>query len=204
MAQVTVGAKDNADMRTSGLAASAMLACSIALLAACSPALNWRTVQLKDAALQITLPCDPQAATRPVSMGPAVVQLSVLGCEVQGSTYAVSHFQLSDPAGAARALGYWQQAVLSQLRSDAESNSAAQVLQAEGDGPWVPKGALNLPQSRRITFEGLSSQGQRVTGHGLWFARIEGSGGRLYHAVIYGRKAQPAEADMFFSGLKLQ
>lgn len=203
MAQAPVGAKDNADMRTSGLAASAMLACSIVLLAACSPALNWRTVQLKDAALQITLPCDPQAATRPVPMGPTVVQLSVLGCEAQGSTYAVSHFQLADPAGAARALGYWQQAVLNQLRSETDPGSAA-VLQAQGDGPWVPKGALNLPQSRRITFEGLSSQGQKVTGHGLWFARIEGAGVRLYHAVIYGRKAQPAEVDMFFSGLQLQ
>jgi hypothetical protein len=68
----------------------------------------------------------------------------------------------------------------------------------------VPKGALNLPQSLRITFEGQGPRGQKVVGHGLWFARLEGSGARVYHAVIYADKARPAEAELFFSGLQLQ
>ena len=189
-------------MRKPGQVEIGWLACGIALLTACSPALNWRTVQLKDAPLQITLPCDPQTATRPVAIGQGSIPMSVLGCEAQRATYAVSHVYMSEPAGAAQALGHWQQVVLAQLRN--EQGGSAAPLQAKGDGPWVPKGALNLPQSQRITFAGLSAQGQKVTGHGLWFARIEGSGVRLYHAMIYGGKALPAEAETFFSGLLLQ
>lgn len=194
---------DNDCMRKPGLVcAIAMFTCCFTLLAACSPALNWRTVQLKDAPLQITLPCDPQAATRPVAMGQGSIQMSVLGCEAQGVTYAVSHILMTEPAGAAQALERWQQVVLAQLRD--EQGQAAVPLHAQGDGPWVPKGALNLPQSLRMTFKGVTAQGQKVTGHGLWFARMEGHDARLYHAMIYGSKAQPAEAETFFAGLLLQ
>ncbi|MDR3066272.1 MULTISPECIES: hypothetical protein [Comamonas] len=173
------------------------------LLAACSPALNWHTTQLKDAPLQALLPCDALTASRPVELGPGLgkVPLSVVGCEVEGATYAVSHYALGEPVQAAEALTLWQQVVLAQLKS---ADGAATRLNARGDGPWVPKGALNLPQSLRITFEGQGPGGQKVVGHGLWFARLEGRGARLYHAVIYADKAMPAEAELFFSGLQLQ
>ena len=190
-------------MKKTGLWFVAALATG-GLLAACSPALNWRTTQLKDAPLQVLLPCDPQAASRPVELGLGRVQMSVLGCEAQGATYAVSNFAVAEPARAAEALMHWQQVVLAQLKSEEGAASTAVKLNAKGDGLWVPKGALNLPQSVRMTFEGVSAKGQKVVAHGLWFARLEGAGARVYHAVIYGAKARPAEAEMFFSGLKLQ
>lgn len=177
-----------------------LLSCGL-LLAACSPALNWRTVPLKGAPLQVLLPCDPQTASRPIALGWGQVQMSVVGCEAQGATYAVSNFALTEPARAAEALMLWQQVVLGQLRS---GNGVAASLNARDDGPWVPRGALNLPQSQRMTFEGISAKGQKIVGHGLWFARVEGGEARLYHAVIYGDKARPVEAEMFFSGLQLQ
>ena len=189
-------------MKKTGLWAATLLVCCV-LLAACSPALNWRTIQLKDAPLQALLPCDAQTASRPVELGLGLgqVPLSVVGCEAQGATYAVSHFAVAEPARAAEALTFWQQAVLVQLKS---AGGVATRLDAKGDGPWVPKGTLNLPQSLRMTFEGLGPRGQKVVGHGLWFARLEGSGARVYHAVIYADKLRSAEAEMFFSGLQLQ
>ena len=190
-------------MKKTGLWVAAVLDTG-GLLVACSPALNWRTAQLKDAPLQVLLPCDPQTASRPVELGLGQVQMSVLGCEAQGATYAVSSFAVTEPSRAAEALMYWQQAVLAQLRPEGGATSAATKLNARGDGLWVPKGALNLPQSQRMTFEGISAKGQKVVAHGLWFARLEGAGARVYHAVIYGSKARPAEAEMFFSGLQLQ
>lgn len=188
-------------MKKTALWVGAALASGGLLLAACSPALNWRTAQLKDAPLLALLPCDPQLASRPVVLGLGQVQMSVMGCEAQGATYAVSHFPVAEPARAAEALMYWQQAVLAQLKS-AEGGAAR--LNAQGDGLWVPKGALNLPQSVRLTFEGVSAKGQQIVGHGLWFARLEGTGARVYHAVIYADKSRSAEAEMFFSGLQLQ
>lgn len=190
-------------MKKTGLWVAAVLATG-GLLVACSPALNWRTTQLKDAPLQVLLPCDPQTASRPVELGLGQVQMSVLGCEAQGATYAVSSFAVTEPARAAEALMYWQQVVLAQLRPEGDATSVATKLNARCDGLWVPKGALNLPQSERMTFEGISAKGQKVVAHGLWFARLEGAGARVYHAVIYGSKARPAEAEMFFSGLQLQ
>lgn len=188
-------------MKKTGLWAATLLV-SGALLAACSPALNWRTTQLKDAPLQALLPCDAQTASRPVDLGLGQVPLSVVGCEARGAIYAVSHFAVAEPARAAEALTFWQQAVLKQLKS---ADGVATKLNVKGDGPWVPKGALNLPQSLRISFEGQGpSGGQKVVGHGLWFARLEGGGARVYHAVIYADKAMPAEAELFFSGLQLQ
>ena len=81
-------------MKKTGLWVAAVLATG-GLLVACSPALNWRTTQLKDAPLQVLLPCDPQTASRPVELGLGQVQMSVLGCEAQGATYAVSSFAVT-------------------------------------------------------------------------------------------------------------
>ena len=62
-------------------AASALLG-----LAACSPALNWRTVALPEAALTITLPCKPDHATRKVELAGTPVDLSMVGCEADGAS----------------------------------------------------------------------------------------------------------------------
>lgn len=168
------------------------------VLAGCSPALNWRTVQLKNAPLQILLPCDAQTASRDVPMGSEQVSMAMVGCEADHATYAVSHFLLKEPAQAAETLARWQAAVLAQLH-------ATKPLQAGGDAVFVPKGALNLPQSIRSTLEGVGPQGQKLIGHGAWFARLEGDKGvRIYHAVIYADKPRPEAAQAFFAGLQLQ
>jgi hypothetical protein len=186
-------------MKKTGLWAATLLV-SCALLAACSPALNWRTIQLKDAPLQALLPCDAQTASRPVELGLGQVPLSVVGCEAQGATYAVSHFAVAEPARAAEALTFWQQAVLAQLKS---ADGVATRLNAKGDGPWVPKGALNLPQSLRITFEG---QGPGAEGGGAWPV-VCSPGRQRRQGLSRGdlrRQGQACEAELFFSGLQLQ
>lgn len=116
-------------------AATLLFAC--ALLAACSPALNWRTIQAQDAPLQALLPCDAQTASRPVEPGPGPGAAVGGGLRGPGATYAVSHFAVAEPARAAEALTFWQQAVLAQLKS---ADGVATRLNVKGDGPWVPKG----------------------------------------------------------------
>ena len=194
-----MAAADNGSMRTPRLFATAMLACCITLLAACSPALNWRTVQVQDAPLQIMLPCKPQTQTRAVELGLGTVQMSMVGCEADGRLFAVTHFLLTDPVRAGEAMAYWQKAVLAQL----PAQGASEAEQLKTDMQWIPKQALSLPQSRHLAFAGTSPQGQHVMGDGLWFAQMEGPSARLYHAVIYGNK-DPKVAEMFFPGIKLQ
>lgn len=177
-------------------------------LAACSPKLDWRQVKVEGTPLRVLLPCDPQVATRPVELGQGmgVVQMSMMGCDAQGATYAVSHFLVSEPSRAAEMLSYWQAAVLGQMNPGApgQAPAGARQLGAKEDGPFLPAGALNLPQSLRTTFEGVGPQGWKLTAHGVWFARMEPAGARLYHAVIYGDKPRTDEANSFFSSLQLQ
>ena len=192
-------AADNACMNIMGLAALAILGSSITLLTGCSPALNWRTVQLDNAPLQLALPCKPQAQTRPVALESGSVQMSMVGCEADGRTFAVMHFLLTDPTRAGEVLGHWQKAALAQARVDEAADTRSVVT----DTQWIPKEALNLPQAQHIVFRGTSSQGHKLMGDGLWFARMEGASARLFHVVIYGN-TDPKVVEMFFPSLKLQ
>ena len=50
----------------------------LGLLAACSPALNWRSISLADAPLSLVLPCKPDYAVRDVDWGAGKQQLMVI------------------------------------------------------------------------------------------------------------------------------
>ena len=92
--------------------ASAALAVA---LAACSPALNWRSVTVPDAALQVMLPCKPDNAVRTVELAGAPLALSLLSCDADGATFAVSYATLTDPARAGVALEHWRAATLARI-----------------------------------------------------------------------------------------
>jgi hypothetical protein len=169
-------------------------ACALLGLAACSPALNWRTVELPEAALTITLPCKPDHATRSVELAGAPVRLAMVGCEADGATFAVSHADLPDPAQAGPALAHWRAAMLARLGGPQAQTS---------EQPFAPRGALPLPQSVRSVAQGRGPDGQAVAAQGVWFARPVGPQMRLYHAVVYTAKPRPEVADAFFAGLVL-
>ncbi|BEU94782.1 hypothetical protein ACDW_04870 [Acidovorax sp. DW039] len=197
-----------------------------AALAGCSPALNWRTVAVPEAVLQIALPCKPETATRTVDLAGAPQALSMLGCEADGATFAVSHVRLADPSTAGLALAHWQAATLARLGAGPASPSASQaksslsdagaasapvaVAAAEGGAgnassqPFVPPGALALPQAVRTTVQGRTPDGAVVTAHAVWFARASGAEVRVFHALVLASAPRPAVADTFFAGLELK
>ena len=171
-------------------------ATALLLLAGCSPALNWRNVPLPDAALTITLPCKPDRATRQVELAGAPVELSMVGCDADGATFAVSHAALADPSQVGAALTHWRSAVLANLGQGAAATAV--------DAPYAPPGVLPVPQSVRTTVQGQRADGSAVAAQGVWFARAVGPQVRLYHAVVYTPKPRPDVADQFFAGLALQ
>lgn len=166
------------------------------LLGGCSPALNWRSVPLPEAALTITLPCKPDQATRPVELAGAPVELSMAGCDADGATFAVSHAALADPTQVGAALTHWRAAVLANLGPGAAGTAV--------DVPYAPRGVLPVPQSVRTTVQGQRADGTAVVAQAVWFARAVGPQVRLYHAVVYTPKPRPQVADEFFAGLALQ
>lgn len=175
--------------------------CSVALLSliACSPALNWRHVALPELALDASLPCKPEHLERTIELAGHPAQAHMAGCSAHGATFAVSCVALADPAQAGVSLAHWRAAVLAALQAP-----AAQQPGAPQDQPFVPAGALAIPQSVRTTAQGQQPGGGHVALQAVWFARVQGPSVRACHAVAYGAQLQPQAADTFFAGLVLQ
>jgi len=170
------------------------------ILAACSPALNWRSVPVDAAGLTVLLPCKPDRAVRPVELGSAAaVDLSMVGCDADGATFAVSHMRIDDPAQAGAMLALWQMAVQARMQA-----SQGTVNALNGSQPFVPLGALQLPQSARAELQGRMGDGRPTTAQAVWFARLDGTHARLYHAVVYSPTPRPDVAQAFLDGLRLQ
>ena len=162
-------------------------------LMACSPALNWRKARSEAHALQMLLPCKPDAAKREVPMAGAQVQLDMQGCDAAGATFAVSHVRLPDASLAGPALAGWKTATLANLHA-----SQAQ------ERPFAIALGWPLPQALRIAASGQRADGSAVSAQAVWFARIGPAGVDLFHAVVYADKIDPAVAETFFTGLQFE
>ena len=162
------------------------------LLVACSPSLNWRTVTLADGALSAHLPCKPTHMERRIELVGAPTQVRMAACEADGSTFAVACTQLADPSQVGMALAHWRTAVLASMAAGAPQ-----------DSPFVPPGALVLPQSVRTVARGQLPGGAPVALQAVWFARVQGPQISACHAVLYGAQVRAAVADSFFAGLVL-
>lgn len=167
---------------------------------ACSPALNWRTLLVDEAGLQVLLPCKPDRAHRPVEMAGRVVELHMIGCDADGATFAVSHVAWPDPATAPQALAQWQAAVLARMGAAAADTSV----------PWGGAGSMPMAGSMRIRARGAApapgaDAGKPVVAEAVWLARVQGPELRLVHAVVYQRGQSQADvADTFLKGVTWQ
>lgn len=168
---------------------------AVALLGAvaCTPALNWREVQLAPSSAVALLPCKPDRAERSVPLGGEPTMLMVAGCDAGGATFALMTAKV--PAGRApdELLAGWQQATLANMQA-----SGALEQQA-----FHPAKGLPLAHAQRVVAEGKQADGRAVTAQAVWTARAaEGGGTELLHAVMYAEQPQPAVADAFFEGIK--
>lgn len=172
-----------------GLGAAALMAS----LWACSPALNWRTGSLDAAPLDYSLPCKPDKAARDVRFGDAEVTLSMVGCDADGATFAISHMVLQAGGDPNAALQQWRTAALARLGTPVVVSEQAFAL---------PR-ALNVPASQRLRWQGQGPDGKTVVAEGVWFAQVRGAQVHLYHAVLYAKTVPAVVANTFFTGLKL-
>lgn len=185
---------DNDDMSSSkwseGLAGLALLA----VLSACSPALNWRELRFDGAGLHGNLPCKPERATRSVRLGGQVLDMALAGCEAGGAMWALSFapWPLGQPVG--EGLAQWQRATLDGLAG--EPLGAAQA--------FVPRGALELPQSQRLHVRGAEPGGAALDVQLAWFARASAQGMHLYQAAVYARQPMPEAAQAWLDSLHFE
>ena len=178
----------------------------VALLAACSPAFNWREIRPDNSGLSLLFPCKPEKAEKMVPLGGPPTNLILLGCDTGGATFAVAMADISDASKVPTVLEQWQNLTLANMNAPlipvaAASATAAQAVQ----GTLLTQRALiKVPGANLLSPPVLvKARGQRpggggVTGHAAYFSR----GTQVFQVVLYADKVQPEESETFFSSLK--
>jgi hypothetical protein len=155
------------------------------VLAACSPAMNWRQVNLQT--LQARLPCKPDSATRTVNLAGGPMEMQMMGCEADGALFAISHVRATDVAAATSALADWQ----------------TQALRALQAGPATP---VTLPAapwaSTRVSLraEGKNARGKPMQAQLSWWIR----GTEIYHLAVYSEQLSDSITQAFLEDVHAQ
>ncbi len=138
------------------------------ILSACSPTLDWRSVELEG--LRTVLPCKPDRAARDVALGPSTVRMSMVGCEAQGALFAVSQVAVPEGADASDLEQAWRRAALAQMQA---THSEVVALAQRPQFPTV-----HMTRAR-----GLRPDGSPVQASLSWVTYKNS----VYHLAVYAK-----------------
>jgi hypothetical protein len=170
-----------------GWLASAFLVFA-ALLAGCSPALDWREVRVEGRDAFVLLPCKPAAHARQVRLAEGDVKLTLQACQAAGMTWGLASSDVTDPGRVGAALHALREAFAGNL-----GTSPGEAL------PLRVTGATPQPQSGRAAYAGRRADGQPLQAQVAVFSR----GTVVYQATVLGERLSAEAVDTFFSSLKL-
>jgi hypothetical protein len=157
------------------------------IVAGCSPGLDWRQFQPDGAGVAVTFPCRPDRNARDVMVAGVPARVEMLACTASGSTFALTFFDVSDPAAVSPTLRALRAAAQANIVGDLVSTTAADV-----------PGMTPNPQSARLSLAGRLPDGTAVREHAVFVVK----GLRIYQASVIGARAAPDVADTFFAGMK--
>ena len=186
MAAILVRARGR-DNRAMPFRSTPLIAAAV-VLAACSPALDWREVRPDGSGAALMLPCRPASHARDVVLAGAPARLTLYACNTSGMTWALAYADLDDPGRVRLALR--------ELRAAAATN-----LGAGPDRPldWRMAGATPHAESGRFELQGRLPAGKAVREQVAVYAR----GTTVYQATVVGETLDPEAVEVFFSGLRL-
>jgi hypothetical protein len=172
----------------SGLAWRALGLATLAALAACAPALDWRTVLVPDTELVADMPCRPGRFERTVAVGEANLKMFMLSCEAAGVTYGVATAEVPDPTRI--------EAVLAAL-----TLSARRAIRGDGDlVEWHPAGATPFRSSASGMLRGTRPDGVHVDEA----IHVFGRGTRVFEATAIGAHLSEEATKPFEEGLQFR
>lgn len=157
------------------------------LVAACSPALNWRQAPL--GGLRFALPCKPDQAAREVTLAGRSVPLDMQGCEAAGALFAISRAQVGDATAVPAVLQAWRSAALAALQADAPSVRDLQAPRHAG----VP----GLGSAAWLQVRGQRPQGGAVQAQLAWLVL----GSDIYHLAVYADRLGADMTEPFFTDI---
>lgn len=156
-------------------------------LVACAPALDWREFVAEGSGVVATFPCRPDRHARSVVVADVPVRMEMLVCTAGGSTFALSFFDVSDPARVSGALGELRTALLANVHGLRPRSVPARV-----------SGMTPNPQAIRLAAEGRLPDGTVVQAHAEFFVK----GLRVFQAALIGAAPASQDIEAFFSGLR--
>ncbi|MDO9316352.1 MAG: hypothetical protein Q7T97_17600 [Burkholderiaceae bacterium] len=161
----------------------------VGLVAACSPALDWRDTLVPDSGASAVFPCKPDAHVRQVVLAGAGRKMHLASCMAADTVYAVSHVDVGD-------LGQVTEAMQA-LRALAAENvgGAAKVI-----APQTVPGMTPHPLAERLAVAGKRSDGSVIEAQAIFFTQAT----VVYQATVVGGHLDPDAVDTFFSALKLR
>lgn len=152
-------------------------------VAACSPALNWRQVELGD--LSLWLPCKPDRTQRDWQLPVGTFPVEVVGCEADGALFAASHLRGVPPDRLEAALDAWQGGAFASMAATQTSVAAS-----------VARGAA---QQRQWSAQGHRATGEPVQARLAWWV----VGQDIYHVAVYAKTLSAEQVDPLLEQIKL-
>ena len=166
---------------------------ALAVLSACSPALDWRDVRPAGTAVSLQFPCRPVAQQRSLPLAGPPVDLALLACTAGGQTWALAHADLADPARVAPALTELRTSTLAKL-------GAAQT--ASAPLPFSVAGAT--PNTHSVRQRLHAQPAAAADGGGLQMElALFTHGTRVFQASVLGSSVPVDAADTFFASVRI-
>jgi hypothetical protein len=161
----------------------------VAVLAACTPTLDWRELSPEGSLARVMFPCKPASHARPVVIAGETIDMSMFACSAADTVYALSFADVKDPARVGPALDELARAAQSNVQ--AASGAASEPAKVAGMTPH--------PQAGQWRLAGRLPDGRAVQERVVVFSH----GTRVYQATMLGAKLDSEAQDTFFGALRV-
>lgn len=162
------------------------------MLWACTPALNWRQVDLNNSSVMVLMPCKPDQATRSVSLRSGnqtlTTELTLKGCEASGMQFTAGQLRIPQGLTVDEALSAWRLASLAPLGASTKDVTTHDRDMKKTSGTMHALQAQWASGERHVQW--------------LWFA----NGDMIYQIAVHGDRKDQALRDVaetYFSGIQL-
>jgi hypothetical protein len=157
------------------------------VLAACTPALNWRETRPEGSGVKMLFPCRPDRHERTIRVAGAELHMQMHFCSAAGAAFSLAFVDASDPTRVTP--------LLARLRAAAAANVGGTATVRT----MVVPGATPNEQSALIRVEGHLPDGRGVVEHAAFFVK----GLRLYQATALGKSLTTDALETFFSSIEI-
>ena len=165
----------------------------VSLVAACSPAYNWRTVTDADEGYTIDLPANPTIDERSVDIAGNALPMHVRAARAEGAVFSIATIDLPRDDAQLR------ESVVDALRRALARNVQATPIERSITVPMAQGAAVSAVE---ILATGKAGDAHEQRTIHAWIAA---NGRHVYQAAIIAARTPPQEqSEQFFGSLKLQ